>query len=58
VSPANAAVRNLSSAGTAARSAYSQNQGSWPTGLALIMAAALLVITWGVSSLIAARRSG
>lgn len=48
VSPANAAVRTGN--GTAA--------GSWPTGLPVIAAMSLLVVAWGVSALVAARRGG
>jgi hypothetical protein len=48
VSPANAAVR----------SGYGSSAGSWPTGLPVIAALALLVVAWGVSALLAARRTG
>lgn len=48
VSPANAAVRTGN--GTAA--------GSWPAGLPVIAAMSLLVVAWGVSALVAARRGG
>ena len=48
VSPANAAVR----------SGYGSSAGSWPAGLPVIAALALLVVSWGVSALIAARRTG
>ncbi len=48
VSPANAAVR----------SGYGQASSSWPAGLQVIAAIALLVVAWSVSALVAARRNG
>lgn len=48
VSPANAAVRT----------GYSPGSGSWPAGLPVIAAIALLVVAWSISSLVAARRDG
>jgi hypothetical protein len=48
VSPANAAVR----------SGYGQTTDSWPTGLPIIAAVALLAVAWSVSCLVAARRTG
>lgn len=48
VSPANAAVRT----------GYGQASGSWPAGLPVIAAIALLVVAWSVSALVAARRGG
>ncbi len=48
VSPANAAVRT----------GYGATQNSWPAGLPVIAAFALLVGAWSLSALIAARRSG
>ena len=48
VSPANAAVRT----------GYGSGPGSWPAGLPVIAAMALLVVAWSVSSLVAARRGG
>jgi hypothetical protein len=48
VSPANAAVRTGGNPGS----------GSWPTGLPVIAAIAVLVVAWSVSALVAARRSG
>jgi hypothetical protein len=48
VSPANAAVR----------SGYGSTAGGWPAGLPVIAAIALLVVAWGVSALVAARRTG
>lgn len=48
VSPANAAVRT----------GYGSGSGSWPTGLPVIAALALLVGAWSVSALVAARRGG
>jgi hypothetical protein len=48
VSPANAAVR----------SGYGGTASSWPAGLPVIAAFALLAVTWGISALVAARRGG
>lgn len=48
VSPANAAVRT----------GHGPGSGSWPAGLPVIAAIALLVVAWSVSSLVAARRGG
>lgn len=48
VSPANAAVRT----------GYGSTSGSWPAGLPVIAAIALLVVAWGISALVAARRGG
>ncbi len=48
VSPANAAVR----------SGYGSTAGSWPPGLPITAAIALLVVAWSVSALVAARRTG
>ena len=48
VSPANAAVRT----------GYGPGSGSWPAGLPVIAAIALLVVAWSISSLVAARRDG
>ncbi|HWF79012.1 MAG TPA: hypothetical protein VN695_00435 [Streptosporangiaceae bacterium] len=48
VSPANAAVRT----------GYGPASGSWPAGLPVIAAATLLVVAWGISALVAARRGG
>lgn len=48
VSPANAAVRT----------GYGSASGSWPAGLPIVAAIALLVVAWSVSSLVAARRGG
>jgi hypothetical protein len=47
-SPANAAVR----------SGYGQTSSTWPPGLPVIAAIALVIAAWSVSALIAARRSG
>jgi hypothetical protein len=46
-SPANAAVRSVG---------YGAQEKSWPTGAALLAAIALLVVAWGVSAQVAARR--
>jgi hypothetical protein len=48
VSPANAAVRV----------GYGSTQSSWPTGLPVIAAVALLAVAWSISALVAARRGG
>jgi hypothetical protein len=48
VSPANAAVRV----------GYGGTQSTWPTGLPVIAAVALLVVAWSISALVAARRGG
>jgi hypothetical protein len=48
VSPANAAVRT----------GYGTSQQSWPAGLPVIAAIALLVGAWSISAFVAARRSG
>jgi hypothetical protein len=48
VSPANAAVR----AGDGGA------QSTWPTGLPVIAAVALLLVAWSISALVAARRGG
>jgi hypothetical protein len=48
VSPANAAVR----------SGYGETSNSWPPGLPVIAAIALLIAAWIVSAVIAARRTG
>jgi hypothetical protein len=48
VSPANAAVR----------AGYGGTQSTWPTGLPVISAVALLVLAWGISARVAARRGG
>jgi len=48
VSPANAAVR----------SGYGETSSSWPAGLPVIAAIALLTVAWSISALVAARRSG
>jgi hypothetical protein len=48
VSPANAAVRV----------GYGSTQSTWPTGLPVIAAVALLVVAWSISALVAARRGG
>jgi hypothetical protein len=47
VSPANAAVR----------SGYGAATSSWPAGLPVIAALALLVVAWSISAVVAARRS-
>ena len=46
-SPANAAVRSVG---------YGAQERSWPTGLALLAAIALLAVAWVVSAQVAARR--
>jgi len=48
-SPANAAVRGIG---------YAAQEHSWPTGVALISAVALVVVAWVISVQIAARRDG
>ncbi len=48
VSPANAAVRT----------GYGSASGSWPAGLPVIAAITLVVVAWGISAFVAARRSG
>jgi hypothetical protein len=48
VSPANAAVRTGNGSAS----------GSWPAGLPIIASITLIVVAWGVSVLVAARRSG
>ncbi len=48
VSPANAAVR----------SGYGAAPVSWPAGLQIVAAIALIVVAWAVSALVAARRGG
>jgi hypothetical protein len=49
VSPANAAVRSVG---------YGSQERSWPAGVAMVAAIALLAVAWAVSAQVAARRDG
>jgi hypothetical protein len=49
---------SVSLANADVRSGYGSSVGSWPTGLPVIAALALFLADWGVSALVAARRTG
>jgi len=60
ISPANAAVRvwSPSATGQAAGAGAHAAAHTWPPGLPVLSALALLAVAWGISALVAARRSG